>query len=142
MFEEDSPDICMWSCKYSDRVSCSKIFEECVGWRRLMLYKVVSRFDSSILICYLQLAHQLSYQAFLPRLPSAQFIFQPPPTFRYLVPSPGNIDVNCHPGSVCIVPMLVCVHCLPIPAASPPGVKGVMMALFTQLGVQQSLAKL
>ena len=33
-------------------------------------------------------------------------------------------------------------HCLPIPAASPRGVKGVMMALFTQLGVQQSLAKL
>ena len=78
LFVEDSPDICMWSCKYSDQVSCSKIFEECVGWRRLMLYKVVSRFDSSILICYLQLAHQLSYQAFLPRLPrlpSAQFIF-------------------------------------------------------------------
>ena len=94
---------CMWSCKYSDRVSCSQIFEECVGWRRLMLYKVVSRFDSSILICYLQLHTNYHTRLSCPRCPAHNLYFRPPsPTFRYLLWTP-NIDVNCHPG--------VCLYC-------------------------------
>ena len=47
-------------------------------------------------------AHQLSYQAFLPRLAGTPFIFLSPPTFRYLV-RPRNIDVNCHPRSVFVL---------------------------------------
>ena len=64
-----------------------------------------------------------------------------PLTFRYLV-RPGNIDVNCHPWVCLYCSDVSLLHCLPIPAASPRGVKGVMMALFTQLSVRQSLAKL
>ena len=86
-------------------------------------------------------AHQLSYQAFLPRLAGTPFIFLSPqhldiwsgPVILMSIVTPG-VCLYCSDVSL--------LHCLPIPAASPRGVKGVMMALFTQLSVLQSLAKL
>ena len=96
----------------------------------LMLYKVVSRFVSSILICYLQLLTNYHTRLSCPGSPAHNLYFRP---LQHLIFAPLVILMSIVTPGVCLYCSDVSLlHCLPIPAASPWGVKGVMMALFTQ----------
>lgn len=76
--------------------------------------------------------------------PAHSLYFPPSNNIWYLPSGPVILMSIVTPGVCLYCSDVSLLHCLPIPAASPWGVKGVMMALFTQqqLSVRQSLAKL